>query len=171
MTSTRTGISNQEGVVVREVSRPGWSPAQVIVLLGGLLLLVLGAVGLAHTGLRFSDIPTTRTRVADLPVTSLSSLVELVAGVIVLAGAAFPTPAKVVGSIFGVLALAWGLIVALDPSPFSNMWGYDRAEGIFYIVVGAVLLVVSALSPVYTSRKNVMTTLPGGPGYGGPPGS
>ena len=165
MVTTRTGISNQQ--VVREVNRPGWSPAQVIVLLGGLLLVVLGAVGLAQTGLRFSNIPATRTKVAGLPLTSLAAAVQLGAGVIVLAGAGFATVAKAIGSIMGVIILAWGLIVAIDPGPFSNMWGYHQVDGVFYTVVGAVLLIVSALSPVYMSRRNVVTSTPPAAAPGG----
>ncbi|MGH9169365.1 MAG: hypothetical protein ACRD0Z_00580 [Acidimicrobiales bacterium] len=149
-------IRNNEGATVREVARPAWSPAQIVAVVGGLLLLVMGAVGLAHTGFAFTNIPITRTAVAGLGMTSLAAVVQTVAGVIVLVGASSPTAAKAVTSVMGVIILAWGLIVAFDPSAFLRYWGYDGSNGVYYIVVGAALFILTALSPIFMSRRNVV---------------
>ncbi len=154
--TTAARTVNETGANVREVRRSTWSPAQVVAILGGLLLLVLGAVGLARTGLSFSNIAFTHTQVAGLPVTSLSALAELIVGVILLIGAAFPSSAKATMAILGVVMLAFGLIVALDPRPFFRLWAYDSGSGIFFVIVGAVLLVAAAVSPVILSRRNVV---------------
>jgi uncharacterized membrane protein YphA (DoxX/SURF4 family) len=154
MTTSARHIQNREGAVVRQTSRPSWSPAQAVDVVVGLFLLVLGAVSLAHTGFTFRNIPFTRTTVMGLPITSLSALVELVAGVLVLAGAASPLASKSLSGVLGIILLAWGLIVAIDPTPFGRLWGYDRGSGILYIVLGVILLLAAAVSPIFASRRN-----------------
>ncbi|HEV8063391.1 MAG TPA: hypothetical protein VGP46_01110 [Acidimicrobiales bacterium] len=155
MATTARRIQNSEGATRRDVARPAWSPAQIVTVIVGLFLVVLGAIGLAHTGFTFSNIPVTRVRVMDLPVTSLAALAELIAGVLVLAGSAAPGAAKGTSALIGVVALAWGLIVAIDPTPFVRLWAYDRADGVLYTVVGAVLLITAAVSPIFLSRRDV----------------
>jgi hypothetical protein len=147
------GSGPEEPQRYREVRRPPWSPAQIVALLAGLLLVVIGGVGLARSGLDFSNIPLTHTQVAGLPYSCLSALVQLVAGVVLLGGAAHPDTARSVMIGFGVLLVAFGLIVAIEPAPFSNIWGFDSTNGVFYTVVGAILMVAAAVSPVFVSRQ------------------
>jgi hypothetical protein len=153
MATSARRIDN-EGAVVRQVSRPTWSPAQIVATIGGIFLIVLGGVGLAHTGFKFTGTAYTRTIVMGLPVTSLGALVELLAGLVVLSGAAGPSAARATSSFIGVLGIAWGLIVALDPTAFGRLWGYNRNDGVFWIIVGFVLLVAAAASPIFMSRHN-----------------
>ena len=154
-TETRVASAqHREGTVVRETARPAWSPVQFVVLVAGLLLVVLGGVGLAKAGTSFANIPLTHTTVAGLSATTLSALVELVVGVILLATAAWPDAAKSSAAVLGAVMLAFGLIVAFAPRPFFNMWAYTRANGIFFVVVGAILLLTAAVSPVFWSRRH-----------------
>jgi hypothetical protein len=155
---TTREVVSQDGATVRAVRRTAWSPAQVIAVMAGLLLVVLGGVGLARAGTDFSRLALSHTQVAGMGISPLSALVELVVGVLILAGGAYPDGAKATSSVFGVLLLAFGLIVAIDPSPFFRTWAYARPDGVFYAIVGAILLITAAVSPVFYSRRDRTVT-------------
>jgi NADH:ubiquinone oxidoreductase subunit 2 (subunit N) len=53
--------------------------------------------------------------------------------------------------------IAFGLIVAISPTSFTNMWGYSTANGVFYVIAGAILVLAGALSPVFYSRHQVVS--------------
>jgi len=152
-------LNAQGGARVRETRRAPWSPAQLLAIVAGLVLVVIGGVGLARAGLHLSPsvIPLTHTHVAGLGFTSMSALIQLVVGVVLLGGGAYPETARSTMAVLGVLLVAFGLIVAIDPTPFATMWGYTTASGVFYAVVGAVVLIAAAVSPTYFSRRKVVT--------------
>lgn len=154
MTNTQT-IEQREGRRVRTVRHVEWSPAQIVGVAAGLFLTVLGGVALARSGANFSNIPATHVMAAGLPFTCLSATVTLVAGVLILGGSLHPAAAKVVMGLFGVVMLAFGLIVAIAPTRFTNMWGYDQSSGVMMAIVGAVMLIASAASPIFTARHSV----------------
>jgi hypothetical protein len=147
-------VVSEDGATLREVRRTAWSPAQIVAVIAGLLLVVLGGVGLARTGTDFSHLATSHAQAAGMWVSPLSALAELVVGVLVLAGGAYPAGAKGTMSFFGVILLAFGLIVAIDPTPFFRTWAYTRSDGVFYTIVGAILLLTAALSPVFLTRRD-----------------
>jgi hypothetical protein len=152
---TAPTIEHREGRHMRSVHHLEWSPAQVVGVAAGLFLTVLGGVALARAGTDFSNISLTRSMAAGLPFTCLSAIVTLVVGVLVLGGSLYPAAAKGVMGFFGVIMLAFGIIVAIDPTPFTNMWGYNQSSGVMYAIVGGVMLLASALSPIFTSRHSV----------------
>jgi len=154
----RGNTVRHDGTLVREVRRATWSPAQLVAVAAGIVLVVFGGVGLgrAGTNFSFSHLAFAHSQVAGLGVTPLSALAELAVGVLLLAGGAFPGTATAACAFFGVVMLAFGLVVALDQGPFANSWAYTRANGISYVVVGAVLLVTAAVSPVFASRRELV---------------
>lgn len=156
-------VVTRDGSSQRETRRAPWSPAQLVAVAAGTVLVVIGGVGLARAGVHLSPsvIPLTHTRVAGLGFTSLSALIQLIAGVVLLGGGAHPDTAKSTMAVVGVALVAFGLIVAIDPTPFFTMWGYTTASGVFYTVVGAVVLVAAAVSPVFSSRRRVTTASSG----------
>jgi hypothetical protein len=167
MLGTRAGRTprQQDAVEQREVSLPYWSPAQVVAVLGGLVLVVVGAVGLAHTGIHFSRIPTTRARVSGLHVTCLSARVGVAAGLVLVLGVTAPASSNPTTATIGVVLLAWGLIVALDPTAFTNYWAHARTDGVFYAIVGAVLFIGAVASPIFVSRRTVVMRDSTGPAH------
>ena len=84
---------------------------------------------------------------------SKTALVQLIAGVLLLGSAVFPESAKVGLALFGVVLLAWGIVIAADTVRLFSVWGYSRSTGVLYIVIGAVLLVAAAFSPIFFSRR------------------
>ncbi len=150
-------VAARDGSRTRVSERAPWSPAQLVVAIVGLVFVVLGGVALARAGLHFNDVPLTRTQVAGLWFTDVSALVTLVGGVVMLVGAIDPDSAKATMWLFGVVLIAFGLIVAISPQPFTNMWGFNAANGVFYVVAGAVLVLAGAVSPVFYSRRSVVS--------------
>ena len=137
----------------RVVERPAWSPAQIIGVAGGVVLIVIGAIGLARTGTDFSHISATHATAAGLQFTCLSAAVQLGAGVLLLAACVYPGSAKSAMAFFGVLLVAWGIVIAADVTRLFATWGYSKGTGIFYIVIGAVLVLAAALSPIFFSSR------------------
>jgi hypothetical protein len=148
----------QDGSMTRVVERPPWSPAQIVAVLAGILLVVVGGVALARSGVNFSNVPATHSTVGGLHYTSMSALIQLVAGVFLLAGGAYPDTAKASMAFWGAVLLAFGLVVAIDPVPFFNLWGYTRSNGVFYAVIGGVILLAAAISPIIFTRQRVVTS-------------
>jgi hypothetical protein len=132
----------------RVVQRPPWSPTQLVVLIVGVVLIVFGGVALARAGIHFTNVPFTRTKVAGLGFTCLSAVVTIVAGVIVACCSVHPYAARTIGWLAGVVFIAFGLVVALAPTAFTNMWGFTTANGVAIIICGAVLTVAAAVFPV-----------------------
>lgn len=149
-------VRTSNGATVREVERSAWSPAQAVAVVVGIVLVVLGGVGLARAGTNFSNIAVTHVTVVGLSLTSLSAAALIALGVIVLAGGAYPSTAKATMGAFGAALIAFGLIVALDPKPFANLWGLGTGNGIFLAVVGAILLFSAAASPSFSARRQVV---------------
>jgi hypothetical protein len=149
-------IAAQAASTSRVVERPAWSPAQVFGVAGGVVLIVVGAIGLARTGTNFSSIPLSHATVSGLHFTCLSAIVQLGVGVLLLAACVFPDSAKSAMTTFGVLLVVWGIVIAADTTRLFTMWGYTKGTGIFYIVIGAVLVLTAALSPIFfSSRREV----------------
>jgi hypothetical protein len=141
----------------RTVEWAAWSPAQVVAGIVGVIYVVIGGIAWARAGTDFSDIPATHAAVVGLQFTCLSAVVQLAAGVIVLAGAVSPVAAKSVSAVFGVASVVWGIIVAADVTRFATTWGYTTGTAVFYIVVGAILLLAGVASPVVFSRERDVT--------------
>jgi len=131
-----------------------WSPAQAIVLGAGLVLAVIGGIALARTGLHFSNIAATHAQVAGLRHTSLSAVIELGVGVVLLGVGAIPGAARGLMTFFGVVLLGAGLVVAIQPSSFRKWFGYDAANGVFIAIIGGVLLLAAMVSPVIWGARD-----------------
>jgi hypothetical protein len=150
-------VARTEGATVRVSNRAPWSPAQVVLAVVGMVFIVTGGVALARAGLHFNAIPLTRTHIAGLWFTSLSAVIQLVAGVIMLVGSIEPSAAKSTMWFFSLVLIAFGLIVAIDAASFVNMWGYGTANGVLDVIAGAILMLAVVLSPVFYSRHQVVS--------------
>ncbi len=149
-------VVTQDGARYRSQVRAPWSPAQLVAGVVGLILVVIGGVALARGGVNFSDIPATISTVAGMHYTCLSALVQLVAGVILIGCCVHPDTAKSAMVVYGVVMLAFGLIIAIDPSGFVGDWNANEGNGVLYIILGVILLLAAALSPIFFSRSRTV---------------
>src|SRR5919109_5227651 len=95
------------------------SPGQIIPVVVGFFFAVLGMVGLIRTGFHPQNWTGAERSVFGFDTTSLLALTELVFGLVVavLAGP-LPWAARPVAALLGVLAAAFGLLLAA----FSSSW-------------------------------------------------
>ncbi|CAN5846707.1 hypothetical protein BH23ACT5_BH23ACT5_09480 [soil metagenome] len=128
-----------------------WSPAQFVAGLVGFLLVVLGGIALARLGFTGS-ITGESTTIAGVSATRLWAIIMIVLGLILLGVAS--SPYRVRGGLMtmGLLFAAFGVIVAVEPSPFGDTLGVDRTSGVIWLVTGLVLVVVAWVSPTIISR-------------------
>jgi hypothetical protein len=123
----------------------------------GLFLAVMGGVVLARTGLAFHHLSTTHTQMAGLSHTSLSGLIELIVGVLLIGTGAVPGGARGLVVWFGVLLLGAGWVIAIQPSAFRDSLGYQESNGLLFVIIGGVLLLGSMASPVLWSSHRRVT--------------
>jgi hypothetical protein len=140
-------VVEDDNVVRREVVRAPWSPAQIVALLVGAILTVLGGVALARTGFNF-DPDTARTTVAGMDHTALLAVIELVVGLVLIGAGSVPGAPRGTMSFTGVLLLLLGIIVAIEPTGTHRVLGTTTGHGWFWAVLGVILLVSSMVSPV-----------------------
>ncbi len=155
------GSQATAGTTARTVSRPAWSPAQIVAVGVGLVGTVFGAIALARTGTDFSNLATTHAQVAGMHFSALSAVVQLAAGILLLASGVAPYAARAGTAVFGVASLVWGIVIVADTVRLFPKWGYSNSTGVVYIIVGAVLLLVAVLSPVFSSTRREVRTSSG----------
>ena len=124
------------------------TPAQAITAAGGIVMLVLGLIALAKTGL--SDgfkLPV--TKVAGLTYSPLLALISAGAGLILL-GAAFTSRNSSV--FFGVLLAIGGIVGLAAPERFESISLLSPYCWLM-TVVGVVVALANLLMPTITTRK------------------
>jgi hypothetical protein len=131
-----------------------WSPAQLIGLIIGIGVTVLGFAAIARTGFDTDHIYSPVDKVWNLPHSPLMGLIEVGFGVLVILSAVVPGGSRGFMALLGAIALCFGLVVLVEDAPNRlNHWlGVIDRNGVFYAIVGGVLLLSALLSPVFTSR-------------------
>jgi hypothetical protein len=133
-----------------------WSPAQIVALIIGIGITVLGFAAVARTGFDTDHIYTPVDQVLwRMPHSPLFALIEVGFGVLVILSAVVPGGARGFMALLGAIALCFGLVVLIESTPNRlNHWlGVVDRNGVFYAIVGGVLLLAAILSPVYTTRS------------------
>ncbi|MGZ8755105.1 MAG: hypothetical protein ACXW15_07950 [Acidimicrobiia bacterium] len=124
----------------RTVGRRVVSPAQIVAGIIGLILVVIGGVVLARVGL--SSLTGDTTTVLGIGHTALMGLIDVVAGLFFLGAAA---SSGVRGALIGLslVAIAFGAIVAIEPTAFDSALGGGRELGFLYLIVGVMGLLAA----------------------------
>lgn len=136
----------------RVTSSRTWSPAQIFAGLIGLLLTVMGGVALARL-LPTSSLTAEATTVFGVGHTPLMAIITLGLGLLYLAEAGAPFEVQP-GLIFlGVLSLAFGLIVVIEPAAFDGALGLGENGGWFYTIIGAISAIAGIISPTLIRRR------------------
>lgn len=115
------------------------SLAQVTALAVGMVLIVLGALVVARTGLHVHHLGD-RTEVAGLGASTLWGLVEIGVGAVLLVSGSLPPLVRGPAIFLGVGLLAFGVIVVVQPMSFRGPLDLSRRGGALDMVLGLVLL-------------------------------
>jgi hypothetical protein len=144
-------------LVHRSVAR-AWSPAQIVAMLVGAFLAILGGVALARTGINFADLDASRAQVAGLEHTPILGLTELIVGLVLVGSAAADSAPRGTMSFFGSLILLFGIITVIEPTAFNRALGTSSGHGWLYAILGAVLVVTAMVAPVVfdSDRRTVV---------------
>jgi hypothetical protein len=141
----------------RHVStRSSWSPAQIVGLIIGIGITVMGFTAIADTGFDTDHIYTPKAEAWSFTHSPLFALIEIGFGVLLILAAVIPGGARGFMALLGAVAVSFGLVVLVEDTPnrLNNWLGVEDREGVFYLVVGAVLLLAAILSPVLTRRTH-----------------
>jgi hypothetical protein len=120
-----------------------WSPTQLIGYVVGLVFVVLGGVALARTGVDFQHLTLKHVQVAGAGHTQLLAYLEIAYGILMLAAASV-RDGRGLMSFLGLTAVAFGLIVAIQPSSFRHSLGITGSGfGVFLVVVGVIVIIAA----------------------------
>ena len=146
----------ESGHADRYVARAPFSWVQILGLVLGAVFIVLGAVALARTGLPGSDWTQPHIGVAGLDHTPLLAILEIVFGLLLIVAGATRSRS---GLIFlGGVALIFGIITLIEPTPFHDVLGIHVPHSWLFITTGALSLIAAILAPtVYGTDRIVVS--------------
>jgi len=145
--ATPTAAAGYEREVVRDTV---FDPNRIVALVAGLGFILLGALVLIDTGI--SGFPSTPiTEVAGFTQTPLLGVIDLAAGLLLLAGAA--DWERSISVFTGALVLMGGIIELASGDRLPVSLQADRGYGWMAVIVGAVVLFVALALPAVRSRS------------------
>ena len=133
------------------VDRKTWSPSQIVAGIIGIFLTVMGAVAILRVG--FDSLTGETTSVLGIDHTLLMGLVHLLAGLFFLGAAGTALGSRSGLTTLGLIALAFGLVYAIEPDSLADALGGDERVGWMYAVIGAVALASAWLSPTIQVQR------------------
>ena len=147
----REPVLSEESTAVRDP----YGIAQFLSLGIGIFLIVIGAIGLARAGAHHIDSPT--VAVGPFTMTPLLAAVNLFLGLVGLIGAAGRAAARSVCMFIGPVMLAGGIVALIQG---VHVLGWNRADGVIYILLGAVAIVGAIMTPPMTTyaERRITTT-------------
>lgn len=146
-----TGERLEEAEKAERIGVRTWSPAQIATGAIGLLLTVMGGVALARL-LPTSSLTGETTVALGVTHTPLMAVITTGIGVLYLTQVSTPYEAKPGLISLGVINLAFGLIVAIEPGAFDGALGLGSEGGLFYAAIGLVSVIVGLITPTLFAR-------------------
>lgn len=105
----------------------------------GALLLVIGIVALARTGVPADGLIETTASVGPFTRTPLMAILEIALGLIIVVASATGEKGSLLG--VGVVSLVFGIVWLIEPGAFGELLGVGRSSAVLYLLVGLVVLV------------------------------
>lgn len=133
------------------VDRRTWSPSQLVAGAIGLFLTVMGAVAILRVG--FESLTGDTTSVLGIEHTLLMGIIHLVAGLFFLGAAGTVLGSRSGLTSLGLVAVAFGLVYAIEPDSLAPALGGDGRIGWLYAVLGAVALISAWVSPTIQTQR------------------
>jgi hypothetical protein len=134
-----------------DVAGSPWSPAQIIGLIAGIGMTVLGIAAVAQTGFHTDHIYTPHDVVWHLPHSPLLAVCEIGWGVLMILASVVPGASRELMGFLGAIMLAFGIVVLVDAysDNLSHWLAVTHRSGWLFVVVGGVVLLAAMLSPVF----------------------
>ncbi len=147
--ATTTVHDHREATVY---GRRTWTPAQFVAGALGLFLIVMGGVAMARAGLTGSWTDPV-VEVLGFDQTALMGAIEVGFGLVLVlvAFATWEVRGWLTG--LGLVALAFGLIVLIEPAAFDGTLGLEAASGWLYAAMGAGMMAAAWLSPIFVTGR------------------
>lgn len=111
----------------------------------GVLLLVIGLVALARTGIPMDTVTAPVASVGPFERTPIMAIIEIVFGVVLIGASASDDAGSVTG--IGLVALVFGIVWLIEPGAFRTLLGVGRETAALYLGLGATLLGSGFLGP------------------------
>lgn len=136
---------------MRESRKPARSLAQVVGLIGGFALVVLGVIALINGGIDTLYAPM--TEVAGMEHTPLLAIIEIILGLMLAATAAGAVGSDRSGmTMMGALLLVAGVVVMATHEQLHDKLGVSMGTGFLYAALGAVVLLAAFMAPDVRER-------------------
>lgn len=149
-TEERTVVT--EGYEERTVGRRSWSPGQFVAAAIGLFLVVMGGVALARL-LPTDSLTGETVTVLGVGHTTLMAIIAIGLGLLFLVQAGAPFDVQPSLITLGVVSIAFGLVVVIEPNAFDNALGLGSGGGWLYTAIGVLSVLTGVVSPTLTSRR------------------
>jgi uncharacterized membrane protein len=112
-------------------------------VLGG-VLLVIGIVALARTGVPAEALTEATAAVGPFTRTPLMAIIEIALGLIIVVASAAGEKGSLLG--VGVVSLVFGIVWLIEPGAFGELLGVGRSSAALYLLVGLVVVVAGILA-------------------------
>jgi hypothetical protein len=134
---------------------PPWSPAQIIGLIAGLGMTVLGIAAVARTGFDTADVYQPQLDVWGLPHSPLLGVFEIAFGALLIFASIIPGGLRWLMALLGVISLGFGIVILADAatSDLTRWFGVDDSNGWLFTIVGSVVLLTAMLAPVFSPHR------------------
>lgn len=149
-------VADRRAAQIR-VSRFSWSPAQWLAAVFGLFLVVFGAVALLRVG--FDSLTGDTANVWVFEHTALMGIIDLVIGVLFLSVAGSTLNSRNGLITLGMLSLAFGLVIAIEPTAMAELIGGDEGLGWLFAIIGGISVIGAFASPTVNVRRSSAATL------------
>ncbi len=111
----------------------------------GVILLVIGLVALARTGIPTDTLTSPTASVGPFTRTPIMAIIEILLGLLLVSASASRDAGTVTG--IGLIALVFGIVWLIEPGAFRPLLGVGRDTAILYLAFGGVCLGAGLLGP------------------------
>jgi uncharacterized membrane protein len=133
------------------VLRVDRGPATIVGAVIGIILLVIGLVALARTGIPADSLTDVTTTVGPFTRTPLMAIIEIIVGLLVIVASADADRASLLG--IGMIALVFGIVWMIEPGAFQAWLGIGRDTAVLYLIIGIAGIVVGLITRARRVRE------------------
>jgi len=135
-----------------------WSPAQIIGLVFGIGVAVLGIFAIVRTGFDTAHVYRPQLLVWHLPHSPLLAAIEIGWGILMVLASIVPGGVRPLIALLSAAALAFGIVVLAEslPNRLNHWLAVTHRSGGLFTVVGAIGLLAAIFSPTFVGTVHVV---------------